>query len=138
MANDLAWLRAEVGTGLQKLVLLRLPGAPSAELLAATAAVWLEALESMPVAWDEAADALRVRGGFTRLLRTIDRWPAPIHLIAQLGNRDPPKRLPAPSMTAEEKARNSERMAQVKAVIGKKVIGNRSKEDSYERDSRRV
>lgn len=110
-----------------KLFVLRLPSTPAEDAIGLTAEVWLDALESLPITWNETQDRARVRQAFRRLLRQVEKWPAPKHLVDQLGNRDPPPRaLPAPKMTAEERARNSGRMAQVIAVCKKKVTGNRN------------
>jgi len=83
------WLRWEVGEGLQKLLSLRLQGAPPVDAVLGTAQVWLEALMAAPISWQEVQDRQRVRTGFARLCIECDRWPAPRHLLQQLPDRQP-------------------------------------------------
>lgn len=104
------WLRAEIGSGLQKLLALRLPGTPPEDAIIGTAEVWLEAVASRNIQWVEHLDRQRVRRAFLALLRDCDRWPSPKLLLENLGNRDPPKALPHPILTSEEKARNRARL----------------------------
>ena len=107
------WLRIQMITGLQKLVVLRLPGTPPEDAIPATAQVWLEAMDRPWIKWDQAQDARRVDCAWRQLYATAERWPAPKHLIDLLGNRDPPKALPAPPMSPEEIARNRARLKEL-------------------------
>lgn len=98
------WLRAEVATGLQRLVALGLPGQPPAETIALTAAAWCEALLHTPVAWDQQADAPRLRAAFAALLPLIERWPAPVQLLRHMPARADAPRLPVPQPSPERVA----------------------------------
>ena len=78
----------ELLTGLQKLMMLRLEGAPPADGIKLTASVWMEAIASLPIQWDEQQDAGRVTRAFACLLAEIERWPAPKMLIKHLPPRE--------------------------------------------------
>lgn len=104
------WLEREIARGLQGLIALRLIGAPADDSVTLTLDIWLTALDSMSVHWDERQDAERIRRAFRTLYRICDRWPAPKLFLDNLGNRDPPKALPPPRMTAEEMKRNKQRV----------------------------
>lgn len=101
----------ELLTGLQKLMMLRLEGAPPADGIKLTASVWMEAIASLPIQWDEQQDAGRVTRAFACLLAEIERWPAPKMLIKHL---PPRKELPQlehkKQLTAEEQARGRENL----------------------------
>jgi len=98
------WFREAVGDGLQRLVALALPGAPPAETVRLTAAGWVDALWSAPIAWDEALDRARIEAAFLALMRRADRWPAPCSLLDALPSRPARRSLPrpAPSKAARE------------------------------------
>ena len=98
------WLRAEVATGLQRLVALGLPGQPPAETIALTAAAWCEALLHTPIDWQPQADAPRLRAAFAALLPLIERWPAPVQLLRHLPARADAPRLPVPQPSPERRA----------------------------------
>lgn len=99
-----AWLRAEVASGLQRLVALGLPGQPPAETITLTAAAWCEALASTPIAWDAQLDATRVRAAFAALLPQVERWPAPAHLLRHLPPRPALPRLTPPAPDPSRRA----------------------------------
>ena len=121
MAAD--WIRREIAEGMQKLLVLRLPGTPPEDAIVVTATVWMEALLSMSIRWDESLDAHRIRRAFSLLIRGCDRWPAPKHLIENLGNRDPPRALPGPKLSEEQRQKNLQRIQEMKANFLKKVNG---------------
>lgn len=104
------WLEREIARGLQGLIALRLIGAPADDSVTLTLDIWLTALDSMSVLWDEQQDAERIRRAFRTLYRICDRWPAPKLFLDNLGNRDPPKALPPPRITPEEMKRNKQRV----------------------------
>jgi hypothetical protein len=56
---------------------------PAADLIAATAQTWIDALE-LGRAWDEARDTPRFRAAFLILCRDAERWPQPKELIAAM------------------------------------------------------
>jgi hypothetical protein len=71
-----------LGTGLKKLLCLRLDGCPAAEDIGGTLLGWYEALSSR---WyEETEDAPRFRQGFRELMRTSKRWPAPANFLDAL------------------------------------------------------
>jgi hypothetical protein len=114
------WLRAEVITGLQKLLALRLPGTPPQDAVTGTAQVWLEAIDQPGICWDEALDKPRVLRAFKALFANCERWPVPKNFMQHLGNRDPPRALPPPPMTREEIERNRERVRELVALLARK------------------
>ena len=108
----------ELLTGLQKLMMLRLEGAPPADGIKLTASVWMEAIASLPIQWDEQQDAGRITRAFACLLAEIERWPAPKMLIKHL---PPRKELPQlehkKQLTAEEQARGRENLKKLNQKI---------------------
>lgn len=130
------WLEREIARGLQGLIALRLPGAPADDSVTLTLDVWLVAIESQTVTWNEQLDAERVRRAFRTLYRICDRWPAPKLILDNLGNRDPPKALPAPRMSPEERARNRARLADILAGLAKsKQMSNAGAHDEQDNES---
>ncbi|WP_369951952.1 hypothetical protein [Ralstonia syzygii] len=111
------WLEREIARGLQGLLALRLMGAPADDSVTLTLDIWLAALEGHAVTWSEQLDAERIRQAFRGLYRTCDRWPAPKHLLDNLGNRDPPKSLPAPRMSEAQRQRNSARLREIVTAL---------------------
>lgn len=104
------WLVAEVATGLQALIALRLPGAPGADTSRATAEVWTRTIYSYPVNWTLELDAPRLRRAFTALCRDCDRWPAPRTLYDRLPARHQPPALAVPPISKAQQARNIARL----------------------------
>lgn len=92
------WFGDAVAAGLQRLVALRLPGTPAADMLQATAKVWIGALLSRPIDWQEARDLPRIRQAFLTLTATMDHWPSPSEFMAAFPRAEPldVRRLSAP------------------------------------------
>ena len=107
------WLQAEIITGLQKLYALRLQGTPPEDAIVGTAQVWLEAIYSSRIQWDEALDKQRVRQSFTSLCRQAERWPAPKHFIDNLGSRPQPQALPKPRYPPDQAKANLSKIRQL-------------------------
>ena len=103
--------RDEILTGLQKLMMLRPDGAPPNNGIKLTASVWMEAMASLPIKWDEQRDAGRISQGFSRLLAEIERWPTPKMLIERLPPRkELPKLGHKENLSPEEKRRGQENL----------------------------
>ena len=101
----------ELLTGLQKLMMLRLEGAPPADGIKLTASVWVEAIASVNISWAERLDKGRITAGFTRLFAEIERWPTPKMLIRCLPPRPEPLKLEHKrQLTPEEEARGRENL----------------------------
>lgn len=113
------WLQVEIVTGLQKLFALRLPGTPPEDAIVGTAEVWLEAVRSTRIEWDQSLDTPRVRRAFASLFRLCDRWPVPKLFIDNLGSRAPPKALPAPAYPADQAKRN---LARIKHLLHTQIL----------------
>lgn len=112
------FVRDEILTGLQKLMMLRPDGAPPNSGIKLTASVWMEAIASLPVNWDERLDAGRIGQGFSRLLAEIERWPTPKMLIERLPPRPEPLKLEHKRrLTPEEKARGRENLNKLYSMI---------------------
>ncbi|WP_304672556.1 hypothetical protein [Neisseria bergeri] len=83
-----------------------------------TASVWMEAIASLPIRWDEQQDAGRITRAFVCLLAEIERWPTPKMLIKHL---PPRKELPQleykKQLTAEEQARGRENLKKLNRKI---------------------
>ena len=113
------WLEREIARGLQGLIALRLTGAPADDSVTLTLDVWLAAIESLSVNWNEQLDAERVRRAFRTLYRICDRWPAPKLFLDNLGNRDPPKALPPPPISEEQRKKNVALLREMMKKLGR-------------------
>lgn len=123
------WLEREVARGLQGLLALRLVGSPPEDSIELTLDVWLAAIESLSVNWNEQLDAERVRRAFRTLYRICDRWPAPKVFLDNLGNRDPPKALPPPRISEERRKKNVALLRELMKKLGReKSMSNQLKE----------
>ena len=110
--------RDEILTGLQKLMMLRPDGAPPNSGIKLTASVWMEAIASLPIQWDEQQDEGRITRAFACLLAEIERWPTPKMLIRCLPPRpEPPKLEHKRQLTPEEKARGRENLKKLYQII---------------------
>lgn len=99
------WLVAEMAEGLQRLVLLRLEGAASADSIAGVALAWADAMMVAGISWDERLDSPRIKMAFRLLAARLERWPAPKHLLEVLPARPEPRKLPAPPATEADRER---------------------------------
>lgn len=122
------WLEREIARGLQGLIALRLSGAPADDSVTLTLDVWLAAIESLSVNWNEQLDAERIRRAFLTLYRICDRWPAPKLFLDNLGNRDPPKALPPPQISEEQRKKNLALLRELRNKIVGEMSINRKKE----------
>ena len=113
------WLEREIARGLQGLIALRLSGAPADDSVTLTLDVWLAAIESLSVNWNEQLDAERVRRAFRTLYRICDRWPPPKVFLDNLGNRDPPKALPPPPISEEQRKKNVALLRELMTKLGR-------------------
>ena len=113
------WLEREVARGLQGLIALRLSGAPADDSVTLTLDVWLVAMESLSVHWNEQLDAERVRRAFRTLYRICDRWPPPKLFLDNLGNRDPPPALPPPQISEEQRKKNVAQLRELMKKLGR-------------------
>lgn len=109
MANN-QWLRAAIATGFQKLFVLRLQNTPPEDALIGTVMVWLEALESSHIDWDERMDQARVVESFRILCRTADRWPLPKQFFDALPRRPELPALPLPDIDPQKRRENLNRL----------------------------
>lgn len=99
------WLVAEVAEGVQRLLVLRLEGCPSADTVQAVALAWADAIWLRAGRWAAQQDAPRLRRAFRALAAHATRWPAPADLWQHLPARPEPPRLERPQPTPEERAR---------------------------------
>ena len=119
---DLRWLRGEIGSGLQRLYVLRLSGGPFTDQeLLAMAEVWFEAIVDHPVAWDEGRDRKRVAHAFRSLIKNSDRWPAPKAFFDNLGMRPPLplKQIGRQTLTAKELQQREEGKARLQEIANR-------------------
>lgn len=113
------WFMAELATGLQKLISLSLQGTPAMETIQLTAASWAETLWAAPIGWDQSLDSQRIAAAFVRMMRDVDRWPAPKHLLHYLPSRPQPVNLllTAPQISEEQRQRNLSHLAGIVAMF---------------------
>lgn len=81
------WAYNQMIEGLQKLLVLRLSGAPPADTVTALAAVWEEALTPYTWYYDKGTDGRRLPQAFAAVVQTADKWVQPAHVIAALPPR---------------------------------------------------
>lgn len=114
--------RRELIEGLQKLMLLRLQGAPPEDMIEGVALMWIETL-AYKRSWLEAQDAGRIKQAFLSLAQSLKQWPTPSMLIECL----PPRRPNAKpllnhhrQLSEEEKAANRQRLRQILTQLQQK------------------
>jgi len=96
------WFERRIRRGLAALTALRLDGHPPADVIEATAKVWVQALWPGR-AWDEALDAARIGEAFRLLALHETRWPTPAHFLRSLPARPAQRALPEPAISAEQR-----------------------------------
>lgn len=116
------WAYNQMIDGLQKLLVLRLQGAPPADTITALAAVWEEALTPITRHWTVDWDSDRLPEAFLRVMQQSDKWITPAQLIEQIPRRQvaPPAGLieaKAPPLTPEQIARNKQRLKQIMQTL---------------------
>lgn len=116
------WLQAEIATGFQKLVTLRLKNTPPEEVLVATVTVWVDTLTHLPITWDEQQDRKRIITAFRTLCQTSDQWPSIKAFLEALPARPPLPMLPKPNHNPTEAKRQ---IAKLKAMLKTKPIFKR-------------
>ena len=97
-----AWFNNAITEGLQVLITLSLPNQPPLDTIEYTQRTWVAALWDARHAWVE-SDVPRIAAAFLALTRTVDRWPAPKHLLAAMPRPAPPRSLPEPPLTDEKR-----------------------------------
>lgn len=106
---------------MSKLLCLSLERTPAAEMIAGTAAMWVEVAE-VRRAWDEERDRLRVRSAFVQLAASRRLWPAPIDFLEAVAAQPFPKLAALPSPPADpERAMAAIREAQEMLNAGRDV-----------------
>ena len=88
------WAYNQMIEGLQKLLVLRLSGAPPADTVTALAAVWEEALTPYTWYYDKGTDGRRLPQAFAAVVQAADKWVQPAHKIGVVPTLAP-ERLPA-------------------------------------------
>lgn len=106
-----AWLGDIVRCHIARLHLLRLEGAPLAEVMGEVTLIWAETLASRRSNWDCDQDSARLEGAFLELAATCERWPAPAMLLKLLPARPPAPALPLPDLSPAQRRRNLKRLA---------------------------
>ena len=112
------WMLSEVAGGLQRLVLLALPGTPAAEVIEGTARAWADALWHAPRSWDRDLDAPRIAAAFRVIAHRLERFPTPAAILEAMPERRQIA-LPEPEISEEQRRRNLRRIAQMTEAIGR-------------------
>lgn len=93
------WAYNQMIDGLQKLLVLRLQGAPPTDTISALAAVWEEALTPHTWSFDEQLDHNRLPKAFKRVIQHAEKWVQPAQVIREI----PPRSESAVSGLIEQK-----------------------------------
>jgi len=116
------WVEREMLRGLQGLIALRLQGAPAADAVDMTADIWLVAIGSRAVTWQENLDADRIRRAFATLFGRVRQWPSPAEFLDVLPARAPVAMLPIPKLTEEQREQRRRQFAELNRTLFKKVM----------------
>jgi hypothetical protein len=108
------WLLALVAEGLQRLLVLRLEGAPSADTIEGVSLAWADALLQRNPRWQAQRDAERIRQAFRALAARAQRWPAPAQWFEHLEPLPPLPLLAPPAPSPEQRARVRELLQQAR------------------------
>ncbi|MDO4434714.1 MAG: hypothetical protein Q4B82_09080, partial [Alysiella sp.] len=116
------WAYNQMIDGLQKLLVLRLQGAPPADTITALAAVWEEALTPITRHWQSETDHNRLPEAFRCVMQQSSRWISPAQLIEQIPARQVPPiagliEAKAPPLTPEQIAKNKQRLKQILQIL---------------------
>ena len=107
------WMVESVAVGLQRLLLLGLPGRPPAETITGTAHAWADAFWCLPKLWDRDLDAPRIAAAFRIAASQVECFPPPKAVIAVMPPRSTPKALPLPEISEDERRANLRRLAKI-------------------------
>lgn len=134
------WVYNQMIDGLQKLLVLRLQGAPPADTISALAAVWEEALTPHTWPFDEQLDHNRLPTAFKRVIQHAEKWVQPAQVIREI----PPRSESAvsglieqkqPALSEAERERNRQYIQQLLNTIARaKRSINPNKEIQNERN----
>ncbi|MDO4434573.1 MAG: hypothetical protein Q4B82_08355 [Alysiella sp.] len=116
------WAYNQMLEGLQKLLILRLQGAPPADTITALATVWEEALTPLTRHWQQDLDSNRLPEAFRRVIQQSSKWVAPAQLIEQIPARQVPPiagliEAKHPPLTPEQIAKNKQRLKQILQIL---------------------
>ncbi len=114
------WLSNAVASGLQRIIVLALPGTPAAETITVTAQVWVEAFWDKSINWNQELDEERINGAFRCLAYQIDRFPAPVHVLAAMPDRPIRKALPRKPISESQLKKNKRRIKRLINIFEKK------------------
>lgn len=89
-------LQNAIMEGLQRLLVLRLPGSPASDTLTAVAAIWIDALSDRPITWQTDRDLPRIRKSFRVIEGTAEKWPNPAIFMQNLPAVTEPLKLTPP------------------------------------------
>lgn len=98
------WLGEIVKYHMERLRLLNLDASPPGVAMGEVTRIWAETIAASGV-YDEALDAPRFHSAFMTLQRTVERWPAPRHLLEALPARAEALKLPPPPVTEADRER---------------------------------
>lgn len=110
-----------IANGLQRLIVLSLPGTPAADTMKLTVSVWCETL--WPTCTWIDSDVQRIETAFRSLCRHAERWPTPKQFLDCLPQRKPLTALRPPGLTEEERARGREKVSRMLATLVRKKTG---------------
>ncbi len=98
------WLGEIVKYHMERLRLLNLDASPPGVAMGEVTRIWAETIAASGE-FDEEEDSPRFHAAFLTLQRTLERWPAPKHLLEALPARPEPRKLPAPPATEADRER---------------------------------
>ena len=117
------WMLAAVAAGLQRLILLGLPFAPSAETMEGTARAWADAFWFSHRHWIESSDSQRIAVAFRIIASQVDRFPTPKQVLDAMPNRPPQRKLPMPPLSNDQIQRNRDTIQSILSKLRNKMTG---------------
>jgi hypothetical protein len=119
------WLRLEIATAFQQMVMLKLGQTPAVEMLPMTAEMWVQVVGD---GMNEAQDRDRVKAAFKQLFKTLKWWPQPEALLKALPVRKPlPQRGSGREVIEDANVDTSAGVAKFQEIID--MLNNKDREE---------
>ena len=113
------WFSTAMANGLQRLLVLSLPGTPPSDTIKLTLSVWCDTIWPL-TNWND-DDLPRIEAAFKLMCRSCERWPTPKTFIDCLPKREEKLKLDAPRLTPEQREVAKREVSAILAKLTQKV-----------------